>query len=79
MLKFKDSNGKVVGELSDDDSEPVMYEEQDKKRKKNKQSKTKKAGGVYQKPLTLQQDPNYIASGIGPGGNGGTNGGKGNC
>ena len=79
MLKFKDSNGHVIGELSDNDSEPVLYSEEDvKRKKKSKQSKTKKAEGVYEKPVTLQQDPNYIASGMGPNGNGGTNRGTSN-
>lgn len=27
MLKFKDSDGKVIGELTDDASEPIFYEE----------------------------------------------------
>lgn len=77
MLKFKDSNGNVIAELADDDSEPVMYSEQDKKKKKSKKSQAKKQMSVYERPLIEQQDPSYIASGVGPGGNGGVNGTRG--
>jgi hypothetical protein len=70
MLKFKDANGNIVGHQSDNDSEPTMISMTDKKKSK-KSNKTKKQMGVYEKPLIEQQDPNYIASGVGPNGNGG--------
>jgi hypothetical protein len=65
MIKFKDSNGDVIGQLDDDDNEPVFDQEFEdaKKKKRSKGKKVNNEMGYTQKPLIIQNDPNYVASG----------------
>ena len=45
QLKFKDKNGKNIGILKDEDTEPTFFKKKKKKKKKNKKdakNKTKK-------------------------------------
>jgi hypothetical protein len=66
MIKFKDSEGNVIGQLDDDSNEPIFDGdfEDAKKRKRSKKNKRINAEmGDTQKTLIMQQDPTYVASG----------------